>query len=132
MKTFVSFILLAFSFVAIIMGAAVAHQNFGTWSSTKTRRLTVFYPTEWTYGDYRNCRADQDYKTLDCVANGAAMALPPRATLVSPSYNQFTIDVKFSGTHNGDNWGAQFGAVARDQSQSWTCQNDGLSLVCKN
>ena len=69
-----------------------------------TRGLTVFYPASWPYGDYHNCTVDRDYKVLDC-------------TQQEKPFNLFIINAKFSG---------------KASEQSWTCQHDGLSLVCKN
>ena len=111
------------SLISLILAEAVQHHDLNLHlpasSSSKARSLSVFYPTSWPYGDYRNCTVDSDYKVLDC-------------TQQEKPFNLFTIDVKFSGKLNRDNWGAQFGGVPRDQSQFWTCHNDGLSLVCKN
>lgn len=102
MKIFAT-VFLAIAVIAV--GVAVVPNRSSLWpNTTKIRQITVFYPTNWLYGDNRSCTVDSDYKVLDC-------------TQQEKPFKPFTINAKFSG---------------KASEQSWTCQNDGLSLVCKN
>ena len=108
------FFLLAFIAVvgAFKVGAflpKIVLPGIGEWwsshPSTPTKRVTVAYPDGWASGEYRNCHLE------DLDGNQWLMCAS------QPGYSDFVMDVRFSGD---------------DKNQSWTCQNDGRSLICRN
>lgn len=121
-RAFVAVFIVPFAIIFLVgavsnaIKTATTPHHLAAWLGfTRTRRLTVYYPINWPQGEYHNCTTDPSYEWLNC---SGITDLPPKATLVSgPTFEVFTMDVKFSGSAS---------------EQSWTCQNDNSSLTCKN